>query len=130
MADASTFRSAAPVAPTATNAPGAEASLIADTSEASLFASYEADQKRPYAADYFEVPEMWDKEPTLSRDLKEIEGYIREQVEGKKLDNSTKAAKDYLKELERKAGLSRYEPAPQRIEKILAYIDFQRVVHG
>jgi hypothetical protein len=117
-----------PVTTTETNAPGADPSHISDSHEASLFATYEADQKHPYVADYFEVPDMWDKEETLARDLKEIEGYLRSRVENQKLANSTKAAKEFLKELERKAGLTRYESAPQRIEKILAYIDFKKVV--
>jgi hypothetical protein len=86
--------------------------------------------KKPYMADYFEISDVWDKEPTLARDLKEIEGYIRERVGNKKVDNSTKAANQYIKELERKAGLSRYESTPQRIQKVLAYIDFQKVVES
>lgn len=132
MSDGSVFRTAdaATPAPAETNAKAADPALVSDTSEKSLFASYEDDQKHPYTADYFEIKEVWDKEPTMARDLKEIEGYIREQVEGKKVHNSTKAAKEFMKELERKAGLSRYESVNQRITKVLAYIDFQRVVHG
>lgn len=94
-----------------------------------LFVSYEEDQGKPYTADYFELEHMW-KQPELKRDIQEINGYIKTQVESGKVGNSTKAVDQFLKEMERKAGLTRYESTNNRITKILAYIDFQRVVHG
>ena len=94
-----------------------------------LFVSYEEDQGKPYTADYFELEHTW-KQPELRREIEEINGYIKEQVSKGKVDNSTKAVAAYLKEMERKAGLTRYESTNNRITKILAYIDFQKVVHG
>lgn len=94
-----------------------------------LFVSYEEDQGKPYTADYFELENTW-KQPELKREIEEINGYLKEQVTKGKVDNSTKAVSAFLKEMERKAGLSRYESTTNRISKILAYIDFQRVVHG
>lgn len=94
----------------------------------SLLVSYQTDQGRPFTATYFDVQNVWDKEPTLKRDLLEIEGYLRSQVESKKLANDTKAADNFIKELERKAGIVRYETPATRIEKLLAYIDFRKVV--
>jgi hypothetical protein len=93
-----------------------------------LFATYEDASGRPYAADYFEAPNVWNEDVGLARDLREIEGYVREQVRAGKVEDSTKAADQFLKEMERKAGLSRYEGVNQRITKILAYIDFRRTV--
>lgn len=132
MAEASVFRSASPAVDTApaTPMPTGDPTGGSTTNETSLFATYEADQKKPYVANYFEVSDVWDKEPTLARDLKEIEGYVRSQVEGKKVDNTTKAAAQFLKELERKSGLTRYENTNQRINKLLAYVDFLKVVDG
>lgn len=132
MGEASTFRTAAPAVdtPAAKPMPTGDPTGGSTVSETSLFATYETDQKKPYVAHYLELDGVWDKEPSLARDIKEIEGYIRSQVEAKKIDNSTKAAAQYLKELERKAGLSRYESTPQRIQKILAYVDFQKVVNS
>lgn len=94
-----------------------------------LFVSYEEDQGKPYTADYFELEHTW-KQPELRREIEEINGYIKEQVTKGNVDNSTKAVDKFLKELERKAGLTRYESTTNRISKILAYIDFQKVVHG
>lgn len=128
----SVFRTAAPAqtdTPSTPVTPG-DPSGTATISESDLFATYEGDQKKPYMADYFGVPETWDKEPSMARDLKEIEGYIREQVENKKVANDVKSAQKFMKEMERKAGLSTYESANQRITKILAYVDFRRTVDG
>lgn len=101
---------------------------MVDTSD--LFATYEEDQKMPYTAKYFGVENVWDKEPTLARDIKEIEGYVRQQVTDKKLANDTKSASKFIKDLERKAGLSTYENETVKIQKLLAYIDFRKVVES
>ncbi len=129
----SAFRSAAPAPTSASMAPVAtpgDPQVPAVAHDDSLFYTYEGDHMRPYTAEYFDVTNVWDAEPSLSRDLREIEGYIREQVHAGKLDNTTKAAGQFLKELERKADLTRYESGPQRIQKILGYIDFKRTVES
>jgi len=135
QADTSTPAPApAPVAktaePTVDNplTPGGKSTV--DTKVSDLFATYEQDQGKPFVADYFDVGNVLNEEPTLARDLKEIEGYVRAQVEGKKIDNHTRAAGKFMKQLERDAGLTTYEATPNRIQKILAYIDFKKVVNS
>lgn len=125
-APAPTSASLAPVAPTAPGAPH----VPTDTHDNSLFYTYEGDNMRPYSADYFEAGAMWDQEPSLARDLREIEGYVREKVHSGSIENTTKAASQFLKDLERKADLTRYESTPQRIQKLLGYIDFRRTIDG
>ena len=125
----SVFRSA-PSAPQSvpTAAPVGEAHVATDSKDQSAFYTYEGDNMRPYTADYFEVSGVWDEDTSLARDLREIEGYIREQVHLGKLENTTKAAAQFIKELERKAELTRHESGPVRIQKLLSYIDFRKVV--
>lgn len=132
MSEGAVFRTAQPATPAkeSTPPPKGNPAGTATVRETDLFATYEQDQKKPYAAKYYGVENTWDKEPTLARDLKEIEGYVREQVTNKKVANETKAAEKFMRELERKAGLSTYENPNQRITKLLAYIDFKRVVDG
>lgn len=129
----SVFRTAAP-APVATStdsAKGVDSPGVApDTHEASLFATYEEDQGNPYSADYFEVKSIWKDEPTLANELKTIEGYIREKVTSKQLENNTKSAKKFIQELEKKAGTNQYENTNKRIQKLLAYIEFRKVVES
>lgn len=135
QADTSTPAPApAPVAkktePTVDNplTPGGKSTV--DTKAADLLATYEQDQGKPYVADYYDIGGVWNKEPTMERDLKEIEGYIRLQVTKGKLDNSTRSAEKFLKALEREAGLTTYESTPQRIQKMLSFIDFKKVVNS
>lgn len=103
---------------------------IIETKEDSLLATYEQDQGKPFVAEYFDAVGVWDKEPSLMRDLQEIEAYIRDKVEKNQIDNSTRAGKEFLKNLEREAGLTRYESTSTRIAKILAFIDFKKVVES
>lgn len=96
--------------------------------ENDLLATYEQEHNRPLVAEYFGADSIWDKEPSLKRDLQEIEAYLRNKVESNKLDNSVRAGQKFLKELEREAGLTTYESTSTRIAKLLAFIDFKKVV--
>lgn len=125
-----TFRTAqepTPTAPTPEPQKDAPANSVVQVPE--LVATYMEDQGKPYAAKYYDVESIAD-EPQFKRDLSEIEGFIQDRVKKGKLDNSTKAASEYLKELEKKAGLSRYESTNKRISTILEYIDFIRKVES
>lgn len=129
----SVFRTASPApAPVSTeSAKGVDSPGVApDTHESSLFATYEDDQGNPYAADYFEIKGIWKDEPTLANELKTIEGYIREKVSNKEIENNTKSAKKFIQELEKKAGTNVYENTNKRIQKLLAYIEFRKVVES
>ena len=95
-----------------------------------LLVSYEEDQGKPYVAQYLELDTMWNKDKGLERDIREIDSYLKDQVSKGKLDNSTKAANQFIKELERSAGLTRYESVNNRISKLLPYIDFKRFTNG
>lgn len=101
-----------------------------ETHAPDLLATYRDDMGKPYVAEYLGVNNVWDQDKNLQRDVEEIEGYLQEQVKSGSVDNSTKAGKEFLKNLERQAGLSRYESGAQRIQKLLAYIDFKRVVNS
>ena len=125
-----TFRTAAePVETAAPIKPEPDTPKVSDTHAPELVATYSSDMGKPYVAKYLEIEQFAD-EPEFKRDLSEIEGFIKERVEKKQLDNSTRAAEAYLKDLERKAGLSRYESTNKRITRLLAYIDFVRKVES
>lgn len=124
---------AAPPAPAEakpTSTTGPEPNKPATPGELELFSTYEEAAGRPLAADYFDIPNLWDENSALARDLQEIEGYVRQQLRTGSLENSVKAAKEFMKQLERDAGLTRYESAANRIQKLLSYIDFKRVVNS
>jgi hypothetical protein len=123
----------APVAPEPTTTPVKDQPIaqIGDsvqTHAPELVATYSEDMGKPYVAKYLDLETVWDKEPTMSQELKEIEGFIQDQVKRGNLENSTKATDKYLKEIERKAGLTGYESATKRISTLIAYIDFRKVV--
>lgn len=128
----STFREAV-VAEPVTEAPKTEITQSGDsvvTHIDSLLATYQDDQGHPYTANYLDLKGVWDKTEGLANEIKTIEGYLRQQVDKGNLENSTKSAEKYLKELEKKAGTNPYESTTKRITRILAYIDFQKVVNG
>ncbi len=137
-----TFRQPAPVTKTApelkptvtvdpTEKPGEDSSttVVSDHKD-TLLATYQQEIGKPYVATYFELPNMWDKDPSTKNDLNTIEGYLKSKQASGDLENSTKAAAKYLREMEKKAETNPYESTTNRINKLIAYIDFQRVVHG
>lgn len=110
--------------------PIVDAGTPVETHIDSLLATYQDDQGKPYVAQYLEVSEIWDKEPTLKNELNTIEGFLRDEVKKGNLENNVKAASKYLKDLEKKAETNPYESTTKRLSKILAYIDFRRTVNG
>ncbi len=133
MAEASTF--AAPSGPSTSVSTTLNSNISSDRSATGLaekagdlLYTYEEEAKRPYAADYLDVKEVWDKEPVLQREVKTIEQFLRQLVVSKKIDNSTKAAKNYLEYMEKEAGIKPYESATRRIAGLLKYIEFREVV--
>lgn len=124
-----TFRAA--IEPTESVTPEADTknSVVGTKSTNDLVATYESEHGKPYVAKYLNVDSIAN-EPEFKRDLGEIEGFIRSRVENKQLDNSTHATDKYLKELEKKAGLTGYETSNKRISSLLAYIDFIRKVES
>lgn len=115
-------------APAPTPQPDTPSSV--DTKVPELLATYSEDMGNPYSAEYYDVKEVWSEEPNLKSEITEIEDYLKKQVSDGKLDNSTKAADKYLRELEKKAGTNPYESTTKRISKVLAYLEFQRVVNS
>lgn len=124
-----TFRAA--VEPTESVTPDADTSnsAISTESKNELVATYMDEKGKPYVAKYMNIENLAN-EPEYKRDLGELEGFIKDRVVKGKLENSTKATDKYLKELEKKAGLTGYENANKKISSLLAYINFVRVVEG
>ncbi len=93
-----------------------------------LLATYAEDMGKPYTATYFELDSVWDSEPTLSNELRTIEGFMQSEIKKGNLENNVKAGEQYLREIEKKAETNPYESTTKRIQKILAYIEFRRVI--
>lgn len=128
----STFRSPVEKSTPApkTDAPIADVGSPIDTKIPQLLATYSEDQGKPYIAEYLELDGVWDQDKTLKTEINTIEGYLKEQIKLGKLENNVKSGQKYLRELEKRAETNPYESTTNRISKLLAYIEFQRVVHG
>jgi hypothetical protein len=124
-----TFRAA--VEPTESVTPDVDTSnsAISTESKNDLVATYMDEKGKPYVAKYLQVENLAN-EPEYKRDLGEIEGFIKDRVTKGKLENSTRATDKYLKEIEKKAGLTGYENANKKISSLLAYIDFIRKIES
>lgn len=128
----STLREKATSLPTDTpvdTAPQDTTSTV-DTKVPELLATYAEDQGKPYVAQYLELDNIWDQDRTLKYEIEVIEGYVRDQISKGIIDNNVKAGEKFLKELEKSAHISPYESTTNRINKLLAYIDFKKVVDG
>lgn len=124
-----TFRT--PVQPTESVTPDADTSnsVISTESTNDLVATYMDEHGKPYVAKCLGIENLAN-EPEYKRDLGELEGFIKDRVVKGKLENSTKATDKYLKELEKKAGLTGYENANKKISSLLAYIEFIRKIES
>lgn len=133
MSTASTFRSSGDTATTVETTLNSGVSddnsaTSPSSSAGELLYTYEDEVRMPYVANYLGIKDIWDKEPSLENEVKELESYLRQMVVSKKLDNNTNAAQKYLERMEKDAGIEPYENANRRIEKLRKYIEFRKVV--
>jgi hypothetical protein len=134
MSEASTFATAAPAATstasTLDSGVSSDKSATTNTAVGDLLYTYEDETKNPYVADYLDIKSVWDKEPMLKREVSGLEDYLRKMVVSKKIENNTRAAKQYLEFMEKQAGIEPFESANRRISKLTKYIAFRKVVDG
>lgn len=94
-----------------------------------LLATYEDAVGHPYIAEYLDLKSVWKEDKSLQTDLHTIEKHLKDKVSNDELANSTKAAKKYIRELEKKADIDPIMDSENtRIRKLLAYIEFLDVI--
>jgi hypothetical protein len=89
------------------------------------FLDYRSEHKKSFCADFFELGDMGN-ESVYDDDIGEIEGYLKEQIESGKMDNSTQSAKDKLKAMEKLVGYDKTERTVVKMAKLSAYVKFLR----
>lgn len=82
---------------------------------------YEAVNKKPFTVEHYELPEVW--EP-FSDDVSIIETYLQEKAEKGEIENSTQAAKELLKKVEKMVNSDKTERTVVKLAKVAAYIKF------
>lgn len=87
------------------------------------FTEYRNENKLPFTADYMDVKLTWD-EADMVEDVTAIEDYLRNLVAVGDLSNSTKAAKEKLKSIEKMAGIDKLESQAQRLIKLAEFVKY------
>lgn len=87
------------------------------------FTEYMNNKHRPFTADYFETPLMWDEE-VMADDIQAVEEYLTTLVRKGELENTTKAAKAKLKKLEHMAGIDTLESKADRTIKLAEFVKY------
>lgn len=87
------------------------------------FTEYMNSKHRPFTADYFETPLMWDDE-VMADDIQAVENYLKTLVRSGELENTTKAAKEKLKKLEKMAGIDKLESKADKTIKLAEFVKY------
>jgi hypothetical protein len=87
------------------------------------YLDYRSEHKKPFCADFFELGEFGDNS-VYDDDIGEIENYLKKNVESGKMSNSTTAAKDKLKQMEKMVGYDKTERTVVKMAKLAAYVKF------
>lgn len=120
-----TFRAPAPVSTeqVATTKVAGDGSTTEKADIEVPFTEYMNANHRPFTADYFETPLMWD-DAVMADDVQAVEEYLKGLVEKGELENSTKAAKEKLKNLEKMAGIDKLESKASKTIKLAEFIKY------
>ena len=87
------------------------------------FTEYRNLNKLPFTADYIDAKLTWD-EAGMVEDISKIEDYLTNLVQTGELENTTKSAKEKLKDLEKMAGIDKIESKAQRLIKLATFVEY------
>jgi hypothetical protein len=87
------------------------------------FTEYRNENKLPFTADYMDVKLTWE-EADMVEDVTAIEDYLSSLVAVGDLSNSTKAAREKLKSVEKMAGIDKLESQAQRLIKLAEFVKY------
>jgi len=90
------------------------------------YTSYEEKNDHPFIVDQYELGDFWNKDKAYTMEVMDIDGFLRDKISRKEIANSTKAIKDYFKDLELTVGIKSYDPTTTKIAKLLSYIKTMR----
>ena len=86
------------------------------------FTNYESVHHKPFTVDYFELGSFWNQDNAYSQEVKTVETFIQNQILMGKVDNSLKAVKEYMKDIEKLAGIKSFERQTSKMERIISYM--------
>jgi len=89
------------------------------------FTEYRNVNKLPLAADYVDAKLTWD-EADMVDDVMVIEDYLTELVNTGELENSIKAARAKLKNMEKMANIDKLESKAQKLIKLAEFVNYMK----
>lgn len=115
-----------PIKPSTESLPeGKESSSHSVVNVEPPYLDYEAQNSKPYMAEYFELGDNWnDKMGGFSTELSTINNYIEQKIKSGDIGNSIEAVRREIKSLEKINNLKGEERPVVKIEILSAYIEF------
>lgn len=83
---------------------------------------YHLETGKPFSVDYFELGKYWDTGDAYTEEINTIQDFFKHMVEQGKMDNSTAAAREKLKQIDRLVG--KQDRVAVRVGKVAAYVKF------
>lgn len=87
------------------------------------FTSYEQENSHPYIVDHYE---LGSSAREFDEEIKNIEGYFKDQADHGKIDNSISTVKGLIAKYEKMANIGKEERTVMKIAKLSAFIKFLR----
>lgn len=94
-----------------------------------LFVGYEMDNGVPYLVDYFGIKDTYKQDPEAYNEIDAVTQYLNELVTTGKLENSTKAVREKLKQLEKLSGVESTERVTMKLTRLNEYANFENKIN-
>ena len=89
------------------------------------YSDYSHEHGTPFLVDHFELGSHWsDREGGFPEEVTAIENYLQSQVADRVIENSLKAVKNRLKEIERVTNMDKEDRAVVKLEVMAEYVKF------
>lgn len=108
---------------------GTDSDIAPTKGEGGLFIGYEIDNGVPLVADYYGIKDTYSRNKETFPEVADITSYLHELVRSGELDNTSKAAREKLKSLEKLAGVDNTERVNMKLIRLAEFAKFQNRVN-
>lgn len=94
------------------------------------FTDYQTAHTDPFTVEYYDLGKYWNTDEIYTKEVGVIEDFLRLKISRGEIDNSLEAVKEYMKRIERTAGVEKTDSTVVKVGKVSAYTEFMTKVNS
>jgi hypothetical protein len=88
------------------------------------FTDYESAHAYPFVVEHYDLGKYWNTDSAYTGEVATIQQYIRGRIDSSEVDNSLGAVREFIKTMEKTAGVTKFDSTTVKVGKVAAYARF------